>query len=532
MILALTLSLLLPQEPDRTELSKEQIQAASAVAGLEFTDAELEMMLQRVSRNLQSYQRLRAAKMPNSVVPALSLQLAGKPDPASFSRRDGQMELPEMSRPEDLEELAFADIRELASLIKSRQVSCLELTDMFLTRLERLDEKLLCVVSMMPESARKRAKELDAMLANGTWLGPLHGIPYGAKDLLATKDAKTTWGAGAYKDQQLDSDAAVVEQLRAHGAVLIAKLSLGALAQGDQWFKGRTNNPWNLNFGSSGSSAGPAAATAAGGVPFAIGSETRGSIISPSTRCGCSSLRPTWGLVDTRGAMTLSWSMDKLGPMCRSMEDTAIVFEALMGEQASELGYEFQAQVEPDITGMVVGYIDGALRGQQAEVLKQLEELGVELLAIELPDYPVNAMSFILTCEAAAAFDELTLSDRDDLLSRQGAGAWPNSFRVHRMVPAVEYIQANRMRSLLMADMEKVMSRIDVYVHPTGTSLGLTNLTGHPAVVMPFGEGSGRGGGPQAISFTGQLYGEGKLLALAQAYQQLTDYHKRHPKLD
>lgn len=531
MILALALCLTLPQEPSRPVLTAEQLQAATAVAGLEFTDEELEMMLNRVSRNLRNFETLRQQHMPNSVVPALTLQLAGAPDPAAFSIRDGAVELPAMARPDDLEDLAFADIRELASLIKSRKLSCLELTDMFLARLERLDQKLLCVVTMMADSARKRATELDALLEQGTWLGPLHGIPYGAKDLLATKDAKTTWGAGAYQDQFIDEDAAVIQSLRASGAVLIAKLSLGALAQGDQWFKGRTNNPWNLQFGSSGSSAGPAAATAAGAVPFAIGSETRGSIISPSTRCGCSSLRPTFGVVDTRGAMTLSWSMDKLGPLCRSMEDAAIVFEALLGEPARALGYRFQAQVEPDISGMVVGYIEGSLQGQQEQILEQLTDLGVELLPIELPDYPVNAMGFILTCEAAAAFDELTLSNRDDLLRRQGPGAWPNSFRVHRMVPAVEYIQANRLRRLLMQDMERVMSQVDVYVHPTGLSLGLTNLTGHPAVVMPYGQGSGRGGGPQAISFTGRLYGEGKLLALAQTWQAITDYHKRHPKL-
>lgn len=531
--LAALSSLLLPQDrgqrPEPPFTAEELGIATNKILGLDFSTEELEMMRSGVFTNLQRYQTLRQDDLDNSVLPAVAFRPIRGPRAEDFLPREAPIPLPEVERPEDLEELAFADIRVLASLIRSKKVSCVELTEMYLARLKRLDEELVAVVNFTEARARKRAQELDALLAEGTWLGPLHGIPYGAKDLLSTETTPTTWGAGPYKDQVIDADAAVVRQLDAAGAVLIAKLSLGALAMGDQWFKGRTNNPWNTQRGSSGSSAGPAAATAAGGVAFSIGSETLGSILSPSLRCGCSSLRPTFGVVSTEGSMALSWSMDKLGPLCRSLEDAALVYEAIIGEQAAAEGYRFEALAEPEVSGMRVGYLEGAFDAD-AKILEELGDLGVELTPVRLPEYPINAMRFVLSAEAAAAFDELTRSDRDELLRRQGAGAWPNTFRTHRLVPAVEYIRANRLRTLMMQDLEKVFADIDVLVHPTHANLAMFNLSGHPSVIGPADTSRTRNGAPPAIAFTGRLYGESKLLAVAQAWQAYTEYHRQHPK--
>ena len=535
MLLAIALSALCLQEPEPSPspLSVDQLRAAGQVAGHVFTDEELTQLLRTAVGHLRAFERMRAVSLPNAVPPALTFRPIGEPEPARPATEP--FPLPDAERPADLDELAFGDIATLASLIKSGKVSCEELCELFLARLQEADKKLHCVITLTPERARKRAVELDALLERGEWLGVLHGIPFGAKDLLSAKGYRTTWGAKPFENQVIDEDAAVIENLEARGAVLIAKLSLGALAWGDVWFGGKTRNPWNTEQGSSGSSAGPAAATAAGAVPFAIGSETLGSIVSPSVRCGTTGLRPTFGVVDTRGAMTLSWSMDKLGPLCRSAEDAALVLEAMLGDAPGALGYRFEAAALDDVAieGMRVGFIESSFKGRRGAaargVLDELRGLGVELVPIELPDYPLDAVRFLLNCEAAAAFDELTRSGRDDLLVRQVDRAWPNTFRAARLVPAVEYIQAQRVRTLAMRDMEEVMRAVDVYVHPTSTGLLLTNLTGHPTIVAPRGEG--RGGGPGSIGFTGRLYGELKLLALVRAWQDATEYDEKHPVL-
>jgi Asp-tRNA(Asn)/Glu-tRNA(Gln) amidotransferase A subunit family amidase len=504
-----------------------QLGAAAEVAGLRFTAAELEQMVQSVRANLRSFAKLRerVPELGNATPPALAFAPLGAPRGAAGP---GEVPLPAATRPQDLGELAFASIPELAALVRSRQVRCVELTDLFLARLERVDPELHCVVSLLPDRARARARELDAMLDRGVWLGPLHGIPFGAKDLLAARGAPTTWGAAPFRDQRIERDAAVIENLEARGAVLCAKLSLGALAWGDVWFRGRTRNPWRPEQGSSGSSAGSAAATAAGALPFAIGSETLGSIVSPAARCGAVGLRPTFGLVPTEGAMVLSWSMDKLGPLCRSAVDAAIVLEAMIDDRE-----RFRAEASTAIRGQRIGYLEPAFALARADrgVLDELEQLGCELVPLRLPDYPVGDMTFVLSVEAAAAFDELTRSGRDDLMVRQVEQAWPNVFRAARLVPAVEYLQAMRLRTLLMRDFEAALDAagIAVYVHPThgNPSLATTNLTGHPSIVLP--RGFRADGTPASISFTGRCHGEAELLRVAQAWQQAHGLSARRP---
>ncbi|RMI25838.1 MAG: amidase, partial [Calditrichaeota bacterium] len=379
----------------------------------------------------------------------------------------------------------------------------------------------------------------DAEIAAGKYRGPLHGIPYGAKDLLAVKGYPTTWGAAPYKDQFIDKNATVIKRLEEAGAVLVAKLTMGALAWGDVWFGGKTRNPWNLEQGSSGSSAGSASATAAGLVAFAIGTETWGSIVSPSTRCGTTGLRPTYGRVSRNGAMALSWSMDKIGPICRSVEDCALVFNAIYGpdeEDPTLYDLPFNYDASLDIRKLRIGYLKSEFEKDTLNkpfndaALQQLQKMGVELIPIELPDYPVWDISFILDAEAAAAFDQLTRSNRDDLLVRQIKNAWPNVFRMSRFIPAVEYINANRIRTILINRMTEIFKKVDVYVTPSfGTNLLLTNLTGHPCVVVP--NGFKDDGTPVSISFIGNLFGEAETLIVAKRYQDATGFHLKHPEL-
>jgi Asp-tRNA(Asn)/Glu-tRNA(Gln) amidotransferase A subunit family amidase len=422
-----------------------------------------------------------------------------------------------VSVPEDLEELAFYSVAELAELIRTRRITSTQLTTMYLERLKRLGPQLECVVTLTEDLALEQARRADEELEAGKYRGPLHGIPYGAKDLLAVQGYPTTWGAAPYKDQVFNENATVVKLLEEAGAVLVAKLTLGALAWGDVWFGGKTRNPWNLEQGSSGSSAGSAASTAAGLVPFAIGSETWGSIVSPSTRCGTTGLRPTYGRVSRAGAMALSWSMDKLGPICRTVEDCVIIFDAIRGKDGLDqtvVDLPFNYNFAVDLSGLRIGYVKDAFEEEYSNqandqaVLEVLKDLGAELVPIALPDYPIGDLSFILSAEAAAAFDDLTRSNRDDLLVRQIRNAWPNSFRSSRFIPAVEYIQANRIRQLVIQDMERLMTDVDLYVAPAfvGDNLLLTNLTGHPCVVLP--DGFNEKGSPTSITFMGHLYDE------------------------
>ena len=515
------------------------IAEAEKIAGLEFTPEEREEMVRGLNQNARAWADLHAIDLDNSVVPAVQFDplLPGVTMP--MDRRPAQFsESAQVTRPSNLEDVAFWPVRQLAELVRTRQVTSVELTSMYLDRLKRHGRALECVVSLTEERAMASAGRADTEIATGNYRGLLHGLPWGAKDLLAVRGYKTTWGAQPYADQVIDVDATVVEKLDAAGAVLIAKLTLGALAQGDVWFGGRTRNPWNLEQGSSGSSAGSASATAAGLVAFGIGTETLGSIVSPSTRCGVTGHRPTYGRVSRAGAMALSWSMDKIGPICRSAECCAIVFDAIHGTDGKDPTIRdapFNFNASRPISALRIGYLRSAFEAERENsalddaVLEVLRAQGVNLIAIDTSmDYPLNALrSAILSAESAAAFDPLTRSNRDDLMENS---SWPNSFRQARMIPAVEYINANRVRTLVMRAMHEIMREVDVFVAPTsgsGNPLLLTNLTGHPAVVLP--NGFRENGTPVSIQFIGSLYGDAETLMVARGYQSATDWHSRKP---
>jgi Asp-tRNA(Asn)/Glu-tRNA(Gln) amidotransferase A subunit family amidase len=516
-------------------------------------------MLDGLKRQTERLEALHAIPIANSISPAIVFDprpvhpsgATAAPTPPASPMKRSRVTMP--SVPRSLDALAFQPITVLSELIRTKRVTAEQLTRMYLARLERYDPQLECVVSLTTERALRQAHTLDAELASGRYRGPLHGIPWGAKDLLAAKGYKTTWGAGPYREQTIDEDAEVVQRLDAAGAVLIAKLTLGELAQGDRWFGGTTKNPWKLDQGSSGSSAGPASATAAGLVGFAIGSETLGSISSPSTRCGVTGLRPSFGRVPRTGAMALSWTMDKLGPMCRSVEDCALVFDAIHGPDGRDKScipapFAWDASLAP--SALRIGYVKAAFDlpvtdPENAErplhptkpyddaALEALRGTGATLIPVELPDLPYDAMRVILTAEAAAAFDELTRSGRDAELVQQGRFDWANTFRTARFIPAVDYINANRVRSSAIEAWDKVFRNLDVIVTPTGAAglsqLVATNLTGHPAVILPHGFRDD--GTPVSLTFLGRLFGERELLAVAHAFQQVTDWHLRHPQL-
>lgn len=531
------------EQPAEPKISAGQIIDAAALAGLEFTDSEMQMMLPGVNDNLAQYEQLRSVELPNHIAPAWRFDPRPRPSQQPpVARRPVAVRphiLPPL--PGDLEDLAFWPVTHLSMLLRTRQVTSQQLTEMYLARLKRIGPRLECVVTLTEDLALEQARRADAEIAQGVYRGPLHGIPWGVKDLLATKGIRTTWGATPYKDQVIDLNATVVDRLDAAGAVLVAKLTMGALAWGDVWFGGKTRSPWNIEEGSSGSSAGSGSATAAGLVGFAIGTETYGSIVSPSTACGVSGLRPTFGRVSRHGAMALCWTLDKIGPMCRSVEDCALVFDAIRGPDGHDptvIDAPFAWPQRADFSRLRIGYVedefeeDRPTKAQDAAVLDVLRSLGATLVPIKLPDYPINAAQIILWVEAAAAFDELTRSNQDDLLVRQVEDAWPNRFRVARTIPAVEYVQANRLRTLVMRAMDDLMAEIDVYVSPSlgNANRWLTNATGHPVVVTP--TGWRENGLPTTILFTGRLYDEATVLAVALAYQEATEFHLAHPKLE
>ena len=540
-----------PKKP----LTADMVEVAARVFGLDFTPAERDSMLDNLNNARQNYEALRKIDLPNDVAPALYFN----PLPDGFKLPTGPSSFKESSSekttlPKNRDELAYYTVGQLGDLIRTRQISSVELTQFFLNRLRTYNPKLHCVITLTDDLALQQAQRADAELKAGKYRGSLHGIPYGAKDLLAKKGYKTTWGAMPYKDQTLDLDATVIQKLEAAGAVLCAKMTLGALAMGDVWFGGMTRNPWNPTSGSSGSSAGSAASVSAGLLPFAIGTETLGSIVSPSTVCGTTGLRPTFGRVSRHGAMALSWSMDKIGPITRSVEDCALVFNAIYdpgvdspgvdspdGHDPTVIAAPFRYAPLASLQGMRIGYVKKAFesnypnRANDSLTLQTLRSLGAELVPFALPTgVPAGKISFLLTVEAAASFDELTRSGRDDQLVRQTKNAWPNAFRSARLVPAVEYIQANRARTKLIDEMAASLkaANIDVYLSPTyaGGNLTLTNLTGHPCVVLP--NGFTKENLPTSITFMGQLFEEGKLLAVAKAYQDATNWHKKHPVLN
>ncbi len=535
-----------PTAPD--EITVPMLRTAQQLFGLNFTEAQLDSTRRNLSGYRDSYEALRKIPLPNSVPPAVVF------DPRPLRMRQALLtavatnpgKLSEAAKamlPANRDALAFYTVRQLGDLLRTKQVTSEELTTFFLARLKRYDPKLHCVITLTEDLALQQARQADQEIRAGKYRGPLHGIPFGVKDLFSAKGYKTTWGSVPYKDQTLDEDAAVVERLRAAGAVLLAKLTLGELAQGDVWFGEKTRTPWDVTKGSSGSSAGSASAVAAGLLPFAIGTETLGSIISPSTACGVTGLRPTYGRVSRAGAMALSWTMDKAGPLARTAEDCALVLAALTAagpdarDPATLLAPNaFHFAFGTNIKKLRVGYVKASFdqnyptKANDQATLDVLRKLGVELVPIELPAIAPGPLRFVLTAEGAAAFDDLTRSGRDGQLVLQNRSAWPNTFRSSRFIPAVEYLQAQRVRSLLIEQMDAQLKGLDAYIAPSfSPNLVLTNLTGQPAIAIP--NGFTAAGLPTTITFMGQLYEEGTLLALAKAYQDATDFDEKHPAL-
>ena len=583
-------------------ITPAMIDAAAVIAAVRVTDEQKQMMLEGLLGQRNARLDVRNMHLANGVAPVAMtnpvpagtapppmeplqpLRLGPAPSVAKI--------LAEVKSSGDVadEAWAFATVRELGVALRQKKVTSVGLTKMYLARLRRYDPLLKFVITYTEERALKQAAQADQELASKHDRGPLHGIPWGAKDLLAVKGYPTTWGAGGFEHQQIDQDAEVVKRLDAAGAVLVAKMTLGALAQGDLWFGGRTRNPWNPHQGSSGSSAGSASAVAAGCVGFAIGTETLGSISSPSTRCGATGLRPSFGRVPRTGAMALSWSMDKIGPITRSVEDCTLVLHAISGPDGQDLSVHsgaFNADLTLDIRKLRVGYVKSAFDAPtlqplskdelatlteaerakretdrkaqferraydakyDAATLDRLRSMGVTLTPCEMPEFRFSALLSILNAEAAAAFDELTTSGRDALLTGQKPFDWPNQFRTARFIPAVDYIQAQRARTLAMAQMHELFAKFDVIVAPSGgTQLTATNLCGQPAVIVPNGirgddappppsteDGSltnvGGPGTPVSITFLAPLYEEGKACALANAYQRKAGFMELHPKL-
>jgi Asp-tRNA(Asn)/Glu-tRNA(Gln) amidotransferase A subunit family amidase len=532
---------------EKGEITVETIEAAEKIAGIKLAAKERKKIVKQLNENLDTFRGLREKKIDNNENSALVFNPIPPGMTFPTERKPFRHSVVGVKKPVRIEDVAFYSVLQLANLIKTRQITSTELTKMYLTRLKKYDPKLKFVTNLTEDLALKQAKRADEEINSGKYSGPLHGIPYGAKDLLAVKGYKTTWGAEPYKDQVIDVNATVVERLEEAGAVLVAKLTLGALARGDVWYGGKTRNPWDPEGGSSGSSAGPASATAAGCVAFSIGSETNGSIISPCDRCGVTGLRPTFGRISRYGAMALSWSMDKIGPICRTVEDCAVVFHAIHGPDGRDntlFDYPFNWDPALDIKSLKIGFYEKYFtkelikkpedeKGKKIAREKQelsndaldiIRGLGVELFPIDV-DIDVAGIGFVLSTESAAAFDDLTLSDRDDLMKKSSR---PDTFRHRRFVPAVEYIQANRYRTRLIEKMNKIFANVDVFAEVTHSNTTLTNLTGHPAVIIPIGFVDGK---PTSIVLTGKLFGEAEILAVAKAYQDATDFHLKHPKL-
>ena len=545
-----------PSPTPAPRITKEMMHQAEKLIGIELTDAQEAMALGGVNRNLDAYETVRKIDIPLDTEPAIVFHPVRAKKELYAPRTKFRFGKVEPLPFKTVEDLPFATVPQLAELLRTRKVTSTELTKMYLGRLKRYGPKLLCVVTLTEDLALKQAAAADAEIKRGKYRGPLHGIPWGAKDLFATKGIKTTWGAEPYRDQVVDYDSTVVERLNEAGAVLLAKLSMGALAQGARWFGGVTRNPWQpeeAQQGSSGSSAGPGSATAAGLVGFSIGTETLGSIVSPSARNGVVGLRPTYGRVSRYGALGLSWTMDKIGPMCRGVEDCAAALSAIYGPDGKDITVgdaPFNWNPDANISTLRIGYLKEEFEGggppnpsqvqqRNAEqrravykaAIEALQQAGAKLVPIELPKFSAAPLRYILSAEAAAAFDDITRDGRVNQLSGQGAGDWPNTFRTSRFIPAVEYLRAQRARTLLMHEMEKLMSQWDVFVSPApgSASLLVTNLTGHPAVCVPCGFINDL---PAAIMFTGGLYDEVSPLRVALAFERATKWHTMHPKMD
>lgn len=523
-------------------INGDDVQHAEKLISMNFTQSETDSMLPLLNDQLKNIEMMRNVFLPNSVPPAYNFNPV--PLGVTINKIQTPFKTSDYSKtvmPVDMNQLAFYSIGQLAFLIHTKKITSVKLTEFFMQRLKKYSPQLHCVITFTDSLALQQAQQADAELAAGKYRGLLHGIPFGIKDMYATKNYPTTFGAPPYKNQMIDEDATVVKKLRDAGAVMIAKLSLGELAMDDVWFGGMTRNPWDTTKGSSGSSAGPAASVSAGLVPFAIGSETWGSIISPSTICGVTGLRPSFGRVSRSGAMALSWTMDKVGPLCGNAEDCAIVFNAISGVDGKDqamIDAPFNYSPQVNLKGLKMGYFktdfdkDTSINKPFNDAaIEQLKKMGVQLIPLELPKLPVNDMSILLMCEAASAFDELTLTNRDDLLVQQNKYRWPNFFRAAHFFPATEYIRANRLRYLLVQQMNEVMKQVDVCIAPSlaGDNLLVTNLTGHPSVSVPSGFIDAKT--PTSIAFIGQLFQEGKMLAVAKKYQDATGFQLMHPPM-
>jgi Asp-tRNA(Asn)/Glu-tRNA(Gln) amidotransferase A subunit family amidase len=522
--------------------SLQFLQQVATLYDLNFTEAEADS-LQGDIISMKSIYRQMHKELPKN---DLAFPFAFNPAPYVFAIPTNQQKISwtlpvTTALPKNRNDLAFYTVAQLASLVKTKKITSVELTRFFIDRLKKWGDTLECVITLTEDLAMRQAKEADAELKHGRYRGPLHGIPYGLKDLFAVKGYKTTWGTRPYMNQVIDQDSYVYTRLKEAGAVLCAKLSLGSLAYDNRWFGGFTRNPWNLKQGSSGSSAGSAAAVAAGLLPFAIGTETLGSIVSPSTRCGASGLRPTFGTVSRNGGMVLCWSLDKAGPISRSAEDNAIVYYYLKGTDGKDYGsvdHAFNYNQKRDVKKLRIAYAENYFRrlpkdAQEWGVLDAFKKMGATVQPVTFPDsgvYNFPIVSLVLNAESAAAFDELTRTDRDSLIERQDKDFWPNTFRAARYIPAVEYINANRYRSRLSEQVQDFMKNYDVVITPTfaGSQLSITNLTGNPVVCVPMGF-NGRGT-PQSITFIGRLYDEASILEAAKAYQEGTEHHKKHPE--
>ena len=530
---------LLPDDPLKqnaearpTKVTPEMVKQAEWIAGITLTDAQREAAAAGLTGLLRRRVAAQTIPAPNALAMMFHFNpRAGLATTEASSEPKFDFDLTayaKASKPDD-DDLAFAGVAKLAALLRAKKVSSVELTKFFLARLKTYDPFLLCVVTLTEETALKQAKIADEEIAAGRFRSLVHGIPWGAKDLIAYPGYPTTWGAEHFRKQTFDAKATVAAKLDDAGAVLCAKLTLGTLALGDRWFGGMTRNPWDNAVGSSGSSAGSASAVAAGLLPFAIGSETLGSILSPSTRCGVTALRPTFGRISRAGCMTLAWTLDKLGPFARSVEDCAIVLSVIHGADpadAAAVTEPFGWPLRRDFKQLKVGYFENKKAGGERAELKVLEKLGVKLVPIKLPErIPTDIISTILDAESASAFDDITYDGVSE-----GIGSWGGTFRRGRFITAVDYLRANRLRGVLMADMAKLMDTVDLYVG--GNDLVHTNLTGHPTINVPNGPPPAGLGSPPMLAFTGRLFGETTLLSLVAAYQRETDFLKHRPKLD
>jgi len=601
---------------ENPRITASMINQAALLSGVPVAPDQVATMLSILNANRKDFDQLRALNLTNSVPPSFVFdplppgQKPAIPPPGTDLRKPLHITAPpavaSKDVPKDLNRIAFYSVRELGELVRRKKVSSVDLTNLYLARLKRYNPQLNFVVNLTEDRALAQAREADKDLAAGKYRSALHGLPWGAKDLLAAKGYPTTWGAGGFETQVIDQDATVVQRLDAAGAVLIAKLSLGNLASNDRWFGGQTHNPWNPKQGAAGSSAGPASATSAGCVAFSIGSETTGSISGPSTRCGVTGLRPTYGFVPKTGAMTLAWTLDKLGPICRSVEDCALVMQAIWGPDSQDNSVRdawFQWNAEFNWKQLRVGYLKDDFEKPWVQPIPPLDsdataeekaayerrvaaepavhaareydrkydlaaldilrnKMGVNLIPVELPKFPYDAMRTLLNVEGAAAFDWLTLTGKDQLLIDHGGSTWPNTFRAARFYPAVEYIQCMRARTLAIAAFGELFQRVDVIVTPTSgpsNQVTVTNQTGHPAVIVPNGVrgddsppevvGGGAGGAaaaplppgvsnrsggpgtPTSITFLGGLYKDAETLAFARAYQEAAGFRELHPPL-